>query len=329
MQRSLRRKILLYGGYVAFSIFSFVLFAYWTFPWDRVRDKIILEVEYPADETGRRRPSGYELEIVDLSPSWITGVELTGVRFVKLPETPEDRPVDVMIEEAEARISLLSLLFGTTEISYEVTIGGGTIEGELSESAEQTVLEAEIEQVNLRQLGIVRSLIGLPVAGVANGTIDVTLAEEVKDTKGSVSIDIAGVQIGDGVAKLQLEGMRDGITMERISAGDLAVRVEITEGVARIQKLEANGADARVDGSGTIRLLRPFKMSRLDMLVRFKFNDAFRNRNDRTRAVFSLLDFNPRMRAAQTPDGWLQYRLSGSFGSSIRPTPAGRARGAN
>ena len=81
--RDLMKKLGKWVGYPLFFVFCLLLFAYWTFPYDRVRDFIIQEVENPRGPGDRRRPSGYQLEIVDLSPSWVTGVELTGVRGLR------------------------------------------------------------------------------------------------------------------------------------------------------------------------------------------------------------------------------------------------------
>ena len=69
------RKALRFMGYSTFFWTFFWLFAYLSFPYERVRDRIVQEVEFPKDARGNRRPSGYQLEIMELSPSWFTGVE--------------------------------------------------------------------------------------------------------------------------------------------------------------------------------------------------------------------------------------------------------------
>ena len=121
--------------------------------------------------------------------------------------------------------------------------------------------------------------------------------------------------------------MQNSATVERINAGNLKLRVDVKDGTAQVDELRAKGDDLELEGSGTVRLAKPIKMSRLDMLVRLKITDNYRERNDRTRALFSLMDFNPRLKAARTSDGALQYRLSGSPGARLRTTPAGRAKG--
>jgi len=325
--RSVLRRLGKWVGYPFFFLFCLFLFAYWTFPYDRVKAYIIQEVERPMGPGDRRQPSGFELEIVDLSPSWFTGVDLTGVRVVKLPEEPDDRPVDVTFESIHARVGLFALLTGTTSVDYEMRVAGGTIEGHFEQSEAETILKADIAGVRLRRVGLIRGYAGLPVQGTLDGEIDVTVGQEAAQTSGSIELEVDGLKIGDGNAKLALEGMPgDGVTVDQLNAGDLDVRAEITDGNAVIQRLQGRGEDLELDGEGSLRLMQPLLRSRIDILVRAKIMDSYRERSDRTQALFALLEMNPRMRAARTEDGALQYRIQGQFGGRIQTQAAGRAR---
>jgi type II secretion system protein N len=318
--------VLRWVGYGAFFLFAFLLFSYWTFPYERLRDWIIQQVEYPPGPGGRRQPSGYQLEIVDLSPSWFTGAELTGVRLIKLPDEPDGRPVDVTFERIEARASLWSLLLGDTSVSFDMEVAGGSIAGEYTEGETETHLEASIDGVNLRQLQLLRGLAGLPFTGTVNSTIDVTVANKLENTQGEVDLQIKGLSVGNGKAKLKLPKMSEGLTIDRMNLGDLELEIDVDRGVATFKELAARGEDAELTGSGTLRLLKPMRMSRLDMLVRVLIRDTYRNKSDRTRALFSLMDFNPKLRAAKTPDDALQWRVQGSFGGGMNAKAAGRAK---
>lgn len=322
---STKQKVIIGLGAAALFAISFVLFAYWTFPYDRLRDYLVQEVEAPAGPDGTRRPSGVELTIGSLEPSWLTGVELESVRVSKRAESPEDTPIELFVEEASVRIGLLALIGGSTSIGYDAVLAGGEIEGEYEESAESTRLAAEITDINVRQLGVLRGLVGLPVIGTLNGTVDLTIAETPAQTQGTASLRINNLAIGDGRAKLMLEGLRDGLTVDRLDAGTLELELAVASGTARVTKLRADGPHIELDGSGTIALRRPLGSSRLDLTMRLKIKDAYRQQSDRTRALFSLMDFNPRLRAARTPDGALQYRITGSPSGRISTSPAGRA----
>lgn len=324
MTPAMRKKVLLYLAYTGFFGACFALFAYWTFPYDRLRDFIVQEVERPRGPDGQRRPSGIQLSIGDLSPSWVTGVDLEEVTVIKQPDEPDGRPVEITLDEVSARVGLFAALGGSTDLSFDATVGGGTIEGIYVDEEETTHIEAKLDRVQLRRLGIMNSLVGLPVAGRANGTVELTIADDNSQTDGSVSLSIDGLTIGGG--QVPIPGMSGGLTIERIRAGTLELSMEVEDGVARLQKLESNGEDLQIGGSGTVRLMRPVEMSRLDLMLRVSFSEDYRNKSEHTRRLFSAMDFVPELRSARTPDGALQWRINGSFGSRVAPTPAGRAR---
>jgi len=232
--------------------------------------------------------------------------------------------MEMTLDSVHARVSLLSLLMGELELSYEARLAGGSIEGEYADSDGVLHVTAEVQDVRLRRVGLLRGALGIPVTGTASGHVDMTLSDEVRETQGEINLTVADLKLGDGRAKLALPGMGDGLTIEQVQAGDLELRIRAENGVAEVEKLSAHGADAELDGSGSLQLLRPMNRSRLDLLVRLNFLDAYKDKSDRTRALFSLLELNPRVQPARTTDGALQYRVAGSLGH-LDATAAGRS----
>jgi type II secretion system protein N len=315
-----------WGGYSAFWFVCFMLFAYWSFPYDRVKDYLIQEVERPMGPGERRVPSGVQLTIDELSPSFVTGVDLEGVTYTQLPEGPDEDPTEIVIEEASARISLLSLLTGGLGLSYDLTIGGGTVEGDFEQDDTSQHVVAELVDVDLANLGFVRNMVGLPITGKLDGTIDVTVSEEAAETSGNVALTIEELSIGDGEAKFPIGGMSEGLTIEQIDAGTLTLEVKVEEGVAEIEEFSSNGPDLELSASGNMRLAQPLARSRLELLLRVHFTDAYQSKSEHTSRLFTALELAPQVRPARTTDGALQYRLSGMLGGRIDPRPAGRER---
>jgi len=316
-------------GYAAFFLLVFVIAAYLTFPWDRLRDYVVQEVERPEGPGGVRRPSGWELDIVDLSPSWLTGVSATGVRLARRPEVPaavEDdvpaAPMELFIDEASAHVSILQLLFGRLGVGLDAELAGGTLELDYAGGGLQDI-DLELTGVQLRRLGILRAYLPVPLVGRISGDVELTLPEDPAEASGTVDLAIEGLTVGDGKAKLPVPGMGDGITLERVDAGDLALAGEITEGVLDLTTLAADGTDVEIAGDGTLRLADPLARSVLDLLLYVQVKDAYRDRNDRTRALFSLLEVSPDLRRARTDDGGLQFQLGGTVGGRLRSSPAG------
>ncbi len=338
MSPTTRQRLLVWLGYPAFAAVSFVVAAYLTFPYDRLRDFLIQEIERPRGPGGERRDSGIQLEIAELSPSFFTGVDLEGVRLTRraapspqapaVPGAADDKPLVLEIDALSARISLLALLAGTKQVSFDAELANGTIVGEVALSEDETRIELALEDIELRRLAGPSALLGLPVTGKLGGTVELTVGKEPSATKGAVDLAVEGLVIGDGRAKLKLEGLgAEGLSVGRIEFGKLVVQAGVENGLARFTKLGTEGGrDVTLTGSGQVRLVQPLRGSRVELLVGVKFADAFKTRDARTRGLFAMLDVVPRLRAARTADGALQWQIAGSLAGPFRPTPAGAMR---
>ncbi len=316
MSDRLKRNLLWGLACPLFTLLSVVLGVYWTFPYDHLRDWIIQEAE---------RGGTMQLEITSLEPSWLTGVHAEGVTVRMLSDEEGARPAELMIREADARVSLLSLMGGTVDVDFDVEVDtGGTLEGNFAQSEEATHIDAEIHGLNLRGVGPIRSAIGLPVFGIAEGTIDMDVGTEAANTNGTINLTVANAAVGDGESALQIPGLSTGLTLERLNLGTLQFQLESERGNGTIERLRASGEHARLWGTGSLRLARPFDRSTIDMLARIEFTDAYRTSSPRMEGLFMILEDNAQVRPARTPGGAFQWRIQGSFGGRTRMVPSGR-----
>ena len=322
MNASIQTKLLLWLGGAAVWLLSFPFFCYWTFPYDRLRDFVVQEAEYPVNIHGARESSGYRLEIDEITSSWLTGLSMSGVRLKKIAENADEKPQTIAIDDATVRFSVFSLLTGSKKVSFDIETSGGEIEGYVSMGKDGTHVVADASKINLKRMGLVGAKLGLPLSGDLTTHLDVTLGDKAADTNGEFTLQIVNFVVGDANAKLKLEGMGDGLTIGRIDAGKLEIAMKVEKGVARIEKFHAAGKDMTLNGTGTVRLGHEVRDARLDLFLSVKFADAFRERDDKTRAIFSLIDMNPQMRSSRTPDGTLQWQILGAA-PNIRAVPAG------
>ncbi len=312
----------------AFFLFCFFTFCYWTFPYERVRDYIVQNVEYETMPGGDTlRPTGWRLSIVELDPSWVTGVDLEGVRVRRAPETEEDKPLDLAIPAASARVSLFSLLIGSPSVTFDAEIGSGTMEGafEVEESALRS-LELVMTDVELRRLGGLASGMGLPFSGKLTATVDMVFPENPQETEGEIHATVSGLQLGVQSSKLVLPRMRDGLTIDPIRAGDAQIDVLVAQGQGQIKTLRARGPHLVLSGGGSVHFATPLSLTRLDVLLSAEFTDAYKKSSPRTQTLFTLLEGNPMVRGARTADGKLQLRVRGTLGGGVNATAAGRER---
>jgi type II secretion system protein N len=320
-----RARILSLLGYNAFFWGVFWLCAYWSFPYDRLAAFITDKVA----ESG----SGYTMEIGALSPYWLTGVELEQVKIQKQASaalaTPPDekgKPVrdsTIRIDSAHARLGLWSLLFGGKSLGFDAALGDGEVEGTYAEDGDEKKIVATLEKVDLAKLGMLHELISLPMKGTLGGEFDLTLGKQPSKTNGIVKLSIGSLTIGDGKAKFKV-GTMGGLTIDPISAGEVALEIEVKEGTGLIKRLSTSGPDLKLDGSGDIRFAQPLVRSRLGILLKLKLTDAYKNKTPRTKTMFALLEGSgsPQVAAAKTADGSYQLRLSGTF-AMARALPAG------
>ncbi|MCZ7682212.1 MAG: type II secretion system protein GspN [Sandaracinaceae bacterium] len=315
MTTDLLKKIALYGaGYPGFFLVFVVLGAYWTFPYDRVRDYIIQEVE---------RDGSTQLEIESLEPSWLTGVELEGVRYAKVPEGGGE-PAVLEISHLEARVSVLSLIAGEQDVSFAADLSGGIIEGNYAASEEQTHVEATLTNVDLRRIGPLRAAVGLPITGRANGSVDLTIAREAANTTGSADLTVRGVSLGDGETPLVIEGLGAGLTLERMNLGTLELRMRTERGVGTLERLRADGRARPALGHrhGEARAAAAHELSRPAP------QDQVQGRVPRVErshagAVLALGD-EPAGAAGPHLGRGAPVADQGAFASRIRMTPSGR-----
>jgi type II secretion system protein N len=325
------RRALTYAGLSAFYSLMLLIFCVATFPYQRLRDRLV--DEFNARQTG---PDPLRLELDELSGYWLGGLEAEGIRLISAPKPPSTtdasaeppKPSVLSIESAHARASLFGLLFGSLDLSFGADAFGGVISGDTSESDGTRALELTLEDLSLAKMPLLSDAIGLPLAGTVQGTLDLSLPEgKLSKADGTVSLDIVGLSAGDGKAKI-----RDTIALPTIEAGDLKVVGDISEGQLKFTDFSSKGPDLELVAEGSLRLRDPLPTSLLSLTARFRFTDRYASKNDLTKALLGtpgstapgLFDLDPKNKRAKRADGFYGYRVSGALSApTFLPNPTG------
>ncbi len=339
------KKILRAVLYPLFYSVLLFLFFIWTFPYDRLKERVLAEFN-----ASQPLGNGTRMEIDALDGYWLSGIEAEGVRLIspprpvsesddedgdekekeKKPKKPEPKVVE--IDAVHARVSLLRLLFGTTHVSFGADAFGGELSGFTSDADDARTLEIELESVGLTDMPMLASAVGLPMTGAMTGRVELTLPEQkLSQAAGLINLTAVDVTIGDGKAKI-----RDTIALPKLDAGELVIEATVEEGRVDIEKLTAKGPDFELDANGKIRLRDPFESSLVELNLRFKFTDAYKNKNDMTRGLFGtpgssapgLFDIDPKNQRAKRPDGFYAFRVTGPF-SKLDTQPASGSVGSS
>ncbi|MEY4576951.1 MAG: hypothetical protein RL701_1654 [Pseudomonadota bacterium] len=310
----LRAKVLLGLLYASFFGLVFVAALYWTFPYDRLRDFVASKLS--SGEPGS--VTATTVEIGELEPTGISGVHV-GDLSITHPTTPDSPPSRLHLDDVTAKVSLLSLLLGNQQIALEATSGKGTLDGNLERNGDGKVVKLELSTLDLGAMSI-GSWVGLPLQGQVSGNVDLTIPNDVTKTTGSVNLEINALRVGDGKAKIKPPGLAAGFTLDELDAGKLKLTLDVKDGIATITRLSADGKDVKLNGKGTIRLAEPWKRSRPDLDLDLTFTPAYKNKSDRTKAMFELLAMQPDWQKAVTPEGLMKLHVTGTFGA-LRGTP--------
>ncbi|HLV66172.1 MAG TPA: type II secretion system protein GspN [Polyangiaceae bacterium] len=322
------RTILRIAGYAAFYVVALITFAYLTFPYERLKDRIVQE--FNSRQTGA---DALRLELDSMSSYWLGGVEAEGIRLISPPKpasggTAPAKPSTLAIESAHARVGLFSLLFGGLDLSFGADAFGGEISGFTSGDETKRKIELELDDLDLAEAPLLATLVGLPLSGKLSGNLDLVLPEsKVSKADGTVELEIEELAVGDGKAKI-----RDTIALPRVEAGTLVLKGDASQGQLKLTDFSAKGPDLEIVSDGSIRLRDPVHTSFLSLGLRFRFTERYANKNETTRALFGakgssmpgLFDLDPKNKRAKREDGFYAWRITGVL-SNPSFTPGGPA----
>ncbi|WP_437609306.1 type II secretion system protein GspN [Sorangium sp. So ce834] len=350
-------KIAKWAAYPLFYLFCLGLFGYLTFPYDRLKDRLIAEF----DRAQQKRGSGpaQRLEIDELDAYWFTGVEMKGVRLILPPnELGSGRPTGaaaftstsgdaakdsapkpsvIEIEEARARVKILPLLLGRMRISFWASVFGGEVEGVVPMGKSGGDVHVEVSDVELAQVGPLGDILGLPIAGTLNANLELS-APDGKFNKASGALEVSAKEVSVGDGKTKIQGL---IALPEAKLGELVLSAEAKDGVLKVTKMSANGQDLELDGDGKITMREPWNNSTADLYVRFKFTDAYRSKSDLTKSLLGapgssvpgLIEMQqPKMKRSKRSDGFYGWHVHGAlkrprFDPHAADSPAARGRG--
>jgi len=312
-----RRKLLVALGYGAFYWFMLLVFFYFTFPYARLRDRLVHD--FNARQTG---PEAVRLEVDSISSYWLSGVEADGMRLISPPPPSTEpggkpqKPKVTGVEKAHARLSIFALLLGRRVVTFGAEAFGGAVDGSITDSDVERVLDVEIDGLDLGQTPFLAGLLGLPVSGKLSGTANLVTPEaRLSKAEGKVSFKLAGLSVGDGKAKI-----RDIIALPKLDVGDLTLESEVKSGQVTVTELAASGPDLQLSAQGTIRLRDVPEQSLMSLTAEFKFTDHYTNKDDMTRALFGpsgAFDLDSKNRRAKRADGFYGWRVSGTLNNPV------------
>jgi type II secretion system protein N len=320
------------AGYPLFYVFCFVAFVSLFFPYEVLKERIVLQ--FNAQQRAAGAPQ--ELAIDDMTSSWLNGVKAIGVHLTQPPTDPKAEPVVLTVDEARASISIPAALLGRKKINFSIDGFDGNVWGYYEEIAADREVDVNLKDIDLGQIAPVTALLGVPVEGHLKGEISITMPEG-KASKGIGTVDLQGTDIAVGDGKAKLKGL---LALPRLVVGDLSIAAEAKDGVLKFTKFEAGGKDVEIGGEGRILMRELATESVCDVTLKFKVNDAYKGKSDLTKNLFGapgstkggdLEMLVPQVKAAKRQDGYFGFHVRGLLGRpdfDPAPNAAGFGNGA-
>ena len=307
------RKLVRYGGFAVVGLIAFVFALQATFPFDRVRDKII---EALADK--------YDVTIGSVERGWIPGrVYFKAVSVRTRPVKVGDLPSTLYVEQLEVDVGLFALLHGAASVKTDAKIGPGHIIAAVTASTSGT--EVEVTGVDVPSGSLpMREFVGLPMSGKLKFAFNLELPNEKTKagklapdwTKADGNLEFAcptGCVYGDGKTKLKVSlknrsqqaMVEDGIDFGKLTVASLLVEATLKQGKVDLTKLETKSDDGEVKLDLTIALNNDLNQSQVNGCLRFRGSDSLITREPKVHAELTTTG------APLGPDNLFHMKLDG------------------
>lgn len=338
---------ILKGAGVVFGYLSLLaFFFYLTFPMDALRGRILAEFERQQRYGRSASEPVMTLEIGELDTYWFSGIELEDLRLTVPPRADKPKgafpgleaakeptePSVIEIEHFHARVRLLPLLLGRVMVDFRLDAFGGTVRGSAPYASDGNV-EVELEGIHLDRIAPLKAMVqNQPLFGVLSGNVTLT-PEDGKFAKanGKVDLQVDEVSLFDGKSRLF------GVALPTAHIGRITLAAKADKGLLTIEELSVQGKDLELAGEGKIRLSETYKRSTADVFLKFKFADAYRDKDDATRSLLgqpgskikpAIEELDPQRTfvRAKTEDDFYRFHLAGRL-DKLDVQPAGTASG--
>ena len=175
-------------GYIALAIVLFFVFVWVSLPTRAIAWRI-------GHEAKKR---GYIVDVEDVSISPFGGVTLYNVTWTYAPSRSGQIPRSFFVDEVEADISLLRLLFGTIHVEVATHVDEGTITAMYEKSDEESLIKIDIDDLALYDVPKLQQAVNAPVRGTFGLHVDLSLPEgKFTQALGTIEFSCDRCRIGD------------------------------------------------------------------------------------------------------------------------------------
>lgn len=215
----------------------------------------------------------YHVDIQGASLSGLTGIKATDIHLRSREVVSENLdPGALDIDKLKVRAGLFSLIGRRPNIRGRIDFPSGHALVRVQQSKEERSLEAQIYDVSLTDLGMLRDYARVPLRGTLRGSIQGTLDDEQRLVDANIDMNILDLIAGprtlsgtDLPAEVQRFFFGE-INIPALRAGDILIRGAVDENdVFVIEDFKGQGEDLRLKAEGQIVPKAPSSQSELSL----------------------------------------------------------------
>lgn len=210
----------------------------------------------------------------------------------------------------------LALLIAACSTPLRAERGAFKLEDVVHTSDDAVRVEVNHREVPLEEMPLASLLAGLPMSGLADVAIDLTVPgaggkHDYRQATGSIALACpAGCTLGDDASKLQPSkpAGASGIPFGHVTFDKVDVRAEVRQGRVKVTRWQVASKDVAMDLRLDIQLAPNLADSTIDGCLRFKPTPSLEQRDPKTAAVISTSG------APRGPDGAFTIKIEGRVG---------------
>ncbi len=258
-----RKGFLKYALYLFYFILFFLFFLYLLFPYDKLKERMIFEIE---------SRSSLSVKIHRLSPLLFNGVKLTDVE-VSLKNDPKKTPL--FKGDARLRLSLLQLIRMGLSVKGSIK----AYNGEAVLNIANNRIAGEIKEIDLNNYAAFKLLLGIDATGLLNGRMDITSANDML-SKDGLNITRANGEARFDISRFSVKNLNIlGIKLPDTSFDAVQSEMRVEQGRINIKKISLEGRDLNIQVAGDIVLAGDIYNSPLNIRIRIKPSMRFEEEN--------------------------------------------------
>jgi len=257
-------RILKFIAYLVLFVFSFILFLYWMFPYEMLKDRVASAIERPFGGT-------VEVSIGKMEPYYFTGFIITNLKLIDRSQE-EPKPL-VEIQRVRARASLFSLLLGNPSFTFLIRSQKGEIAGSARQIEEGFDLDVDVDGFDVGAIKWLESRFGIKLTGEVGGSV-VLKVDRTRPARTTGKIDLSLDDFKIVSSQITLMGSNIPLPDLVITKGrGSRIKLVIDKGTVSVDEFRLAEGDFSFDLKGKVFLSTVLANYRLNLNGSFRVSD--------------------------------------------------------